>query len=1273
MKLTTTIYSIFLIGFSGLSQLSGTTSSQLNTNCNGIQCNYSGPSILINELMISPSNFDGSMSGPSSGNDPGRGEWIELYNPNICEPVDISCYYLGNYTETEGAGGFVIPTGTIIPPAGFCMVRGINVAPVPPNRLVQNGGNVVEVVVPGNVTAPGVCVGTGGAFRLWFPNAGGWFAFYDANGVPQDAVSWLGAGGANGQPCVPSSPGCTSVPSLLSYANIPANRKTLLNIAGGILQTDRSARRVTDGGAWGGQALPTYANCNATCIPAGASSCTGSATVSVSGGTPPYSYAWNDSQVQTTPTATGLCAGTYSVTVTDNVGATAVFQVTIENFVPTVSVSIQPEVCVNSPAVAITRSPVATAGQTGTLTGTGVSGSNFNPATAGVGNQAINYYFEDQFGCSNSANTSIIVNPVPVVSIANNQSPYCVAVDTAALVLSPVGGQLTGTGVSGNQFLPSTAGAGTYTLTYTYQDANGCSNSATVSVQVVNPVQPDLTLPSDLCIDADTLVMAGTPAGGNYQIDGVPSNNEFIAPNEGAGNHAITYQTTDANGCTASVSGSIIVHELPIVSVNIQPDICIDASPAAITISPVATPGQTGTLTGTGVNGTNFNPATAGTGSQTITYYFENELGCSNTATDIIMVNPLPVVSVSNNQSPYCVAVDTAALVLSPTGGQLTGTGVSSNQFMPAAAGAGTYTLTYSYQDANSCSNSATVSVQVVNPVQPALTLPPDLCIDADTLVMAGTPAGGNYQIDGVPSNNEFIAPNEGAGNHTVTYETTDSNGCTASVTDNILVHELPTVSVNVQPEICIDASPAAITVSPVAIAGQTGTLTGTGVSGTNFNPAIAGTGSQTITYYFENELGCSNTATDIIMVNPLPVVSISNNQSPYCIATTNANLILSPTGGQLTGTGVSNNQFSPSQAGVGTFTLTYLFQDTNGCSNSTTVTVQVVPPAPVTLTLPSDLCVDSDTVTMVANPGGGVFLIDGTPSSDQFIAPNEGAGIYSIGYSVTDNNGCIAAAIGTIVVHGLPALQIPVNPAYCFESGFHVVNPTPSGGTFTGDNVSGNGINLTGIDPGNYTVSYSYSDQFGCTNHRDETYLVTTPITPNYNYVTDCFQGAILGASVSNPNYTYHWNIENIYEGTGSIYSLLFAEPGNYQLDFTITDNYGCSYDTTGGITIEEGFKIENLSIANIITPNGDGINDQLILPDLMNDCFTYEILIVNRWGNLVFKMDGHENKVFDGRSKNGTELAEGVYFYQIQSDEIDCNDEKYKGFCYGNITIVR
>ncbi|NDA99310.1 MAG: hypothetical protein EBY31_08935, partial [Flavobacteriia bacterium] len=55
-------------------------------------CSYNGPPILINELMISPITGDGSISGPG-GISTGRGEWIELYNPDLCDSVDISCYY----------------------------------------------------------------------------------------------------------------------------------------------------------------------------------------------------------------------------------------------------------------------------------------------------------------------------------------------------------------------------------------------------------------------------------------------------------------------------------------------------------------------------------------------------------------------------------------------------------------------------------------------------------------------------------------------------------------------------------------------------------------------------------------------------------------------------------------------------------------------------------------------------------------------------------------------------------------------------------------------------------------------------------------------------------------------------------------------------------------------------------------------------------------------------------------------------------------------------
>jgi hypothetical protein len=48
----------------------------------------------------------------------------------------------------------------------------------------------------------------------------------------------------------------------------------------------------------------------------------GTASVTASGGTIPYTYAWSTSPVQTTSTATGLSAGTYTVVVTDAVGAT---------------------------------------------------------------------------------------------------------------------------------------------------------------------------------------------------------------------------------------------------------------------------------------------------------------------------------------------------------------------------------------------------------------------------------------------------------------------------------------------------------------------------------------------------------------------------------------------------------------------------------------------------------------------------------------------------------------------------------------------------------------------------------------------------------------------------------------------------------------------------------------------------------------------------------------------------------------------------------------
>ncbi|MCW5908946.1 MAG: PHB depolymerase family esterase [Chitinophagales bacterium] len=78
---------------------------------------------------------------------------------------------------------------------------------------------------------------------------------------------------------------------------------------------------------------------SATSTNATGGNCNGTTTANATGGTTPYSYAWNTNPAQTTQTATGLCAGTYTVTVTDNAGNTATASATVTQTGTALSVS----------------------------------------------------------------------------------------------------------------------------------------------------------------------------------------------------------------------------------------------------------------------------------------------------------------------------------------------------------------------------------------------------------------------------------------------------------------------------------------------------------------------------------------------------------------------------------------------------------------------------------------------------------------------------------------------------------------------------------------------------------------------------------------------------------------------------------------------------------------------------------------------------------------------------------------------------------------------
>lgn len=647
----------FLLAFGGFSQvqaqMSATFTQTINTKCQGSDCNYSGPSILINEMMMSPANnsngqVDGSLSGnanpglpPLIPATPGRGEWIELYNPDLCQPIDISCYYLGSNVFMSGTEDsketFIIPSGTIVPPGGFCVIRGAYADPVPSNKLIQNGGNTVEIILPMEITGTGICVsGTQSTPRFWFPNAGGWFGFYDRNGVPQDAVSWGNLSGTNiTNDCIPTVTGCNNtVTSLASYDNFPSNRKTAVYTSGGIDPSwGKSLRRVPDGAAWdiNNGATPTPGDCNGTCATAGSSSCDGTATVNVTGGATPYTYKWNDSQSQMTQTATGLCAGTYQVTVKDNNGVEQTFSVTISNYVPTVTFPAQNDVCNKGQVVALNATPTPASNQTGTYSGTGVSGTNFNVATAGDGTFPLTYTFKDENGCTNSATSSITVNPQPTAVISGVNANYCLSAQTITPTLSPAGGVLSGPGVTNNTFNILTAGVGTHTLKYVVTTPAGCSDSTTVTVTISGGTPPTFTIQPQICLHAPAIQMNGSPTGGTYVVDGTTITGDMFDPSVyGVGNHTITYNTTDPlhPECLAQASASIEVIDGGAITSNIPDFFCFGDVDFNVVMTPAG-----GQLTGTLVSGDNLTISTAASGSYSVDYQYTSPDGCQSNYT----------------------------------------------------------------------------------------------------------------------------------------------------------------------------------------------------------------------------------------------------------------------------------------------------------------------------------------------------------------------------------------------------------------------------------------------------------------------------------------------------------------------------------------------------------------------------------------------------------------------------------------------------------------
>ncbi|MEZ4777655.1 MAG: LamG-like jellyroll fold domain-containing protein [Bacteroidia bacterium] len=227
--------------------------------------------------------------------------------------------------------------------------------------------------------------------------------------------------------------------------------------------------------------------------------------------------------------------------------------------------------------------------------------------------------------------------------------------------------------------------------------------------------------------------------------------------------------------------------------------------------------------------------------------------------------------------------------------------------------------------------------------------------------------------------------------------------------------------------------------------------------------------------------LGCIANATPVnIVVNPLPSVQF-NPLGTICLNGTPIALNTGlPSGGTYAGIGVNAGIFNPVAADTGVHVLNYFYTDTNGCSDSASQNITVLPLPDVSQTPFDPLCALSSPVTLVGGmPAGGVYSGSGV-SGQTFDPASVGPGQYLINYTVTGANGCTNLANQMMVVYANPPVSAGNDQTIC--NGSSATLTAAGGVSFVWD--TGDTLQTIIVAPAQ-TTSYhvTVTDQNGCQN----------------------------------------------------------------------------------------------------------------------------------------------------------------------------------------------
>ncbi|MBW6481458.1 MAG: gliding motility-associated C-terminal domain-containing protein [Vicingaceae bacterium] len=1039
----------------------------------------------------------------------------------------------------------------------------------------------------------------------------------------------------------------------------------------------------------GNPSVVSIENIKVPCPSPGASSVIVNVDSIIGGTGGPYQVSF-DNQVTFQPigiyTFSLNVGASYQIWAKDTNGCTSLspYVLTIDTNVTVASVSFNPCISLGATTIPVTVNPIG--GDGGPYQVSTDGGLTWNASGTYVINLPVNNNYsisiKDAKGCI-STNYPITIPAEITSSIVMTNEVSCLGANDGTLNLTVNGGSPTylyaWTGsssfTSSNEDL-SNLYAGTYYITIT--DNEGCIKLDSIDITtVLDTTKPVISCVANQTVNTTSLtcdyIVSGTAwdavatdncviTSVSYVLSGATSGTG-TSLNNVAFNSGITFITWTAidslgNTETCTYTITVIDNINPTIvacgagnqTVNVDAGQCSFTQTANVwdatatdncTVASI-TATLTGVTTATGLttlNGVSFN-----TGVTNVVWTVTDTVGNTETCTYTITVidNEFPIVyncpsdiTVSNDIS-MCGAV---VNWIPPTYTDNCVASMTSSHNPGDYFVVGTTTVTYTVTDSVNNVSTCTFDVTVNDTELPAISCSP-LIASCDSLVNYNAPTATDNcgvlsitQIAGLPSGSTFPI-----GTTTNTFEVVDIHNNVAQCSFDVVIHPTPIIT-----SVSTDVSCNGFNDGSIDITVTNGTTpfvyvwSNSAITEDVMNLA-PGIYSVTVT----DSNSCMSTAQDTI-VEPTLLTIFANNTHVSCYGGSNGAIDITVSGGVLPYTYSWNNSAISediTNLSVGYYEVTVT--DVNGCAIGYSTTITSPDSIAIQTTVNNATCSAANGSIQTQVVGGVMpYTFAWSNSATTMNLYNVVTGSYTL--VVTDANGCSSEVTDSIGSVSNLVASLATTDISCYNKEDGEIRVVISSGNppYLYDWSTG-GVTSVVSGLGIGTFSVLLTDSFGC-----QVNLITTIYQPDPLVVeldaTEYPSGTNISVYGGNdgyinsivyggtPSYVYLWSNG---ENTIDISDLI---AGEYSL--IVTDENGCT-----------GYARITLVQPNILempsgySPNGDGSNDYFVIKGV-ESYPDNEIVVFNRWGNIVFEAKGYKNE-WNGENTKGEVLPEGTYF---------------------------